>query len=597
MQTLRAASEFTVPTHKTHVPIPSRSAVRWALLLLFFSCLAVAIIWPAPRLAYVVLPSRTNRTAAVPMLNAWTIWWNADRLQRGLHNYWDAPIFYPERGTFAFSDPQPATWIVAPIVWSTGSPVPAYQMYFVISLVLNGVFATRLLLTLRISWWPAVGGGIAMLLHPLVHCRNDVLQLMPLWGVLWSIDAFWKLRCQPSWRRGLVLGLAFASVFLTSVHHGLFWTWLLVPTAWIAMPRQRRQWMASLGIALLAASAVLTPLLLPMHRIIHSHDFSREAPTVQALSATLADWAHVPPRSLVQLPLEGPPPICPLSPGWLRVVAVVLGTPLLLLRRRSRRFTLLLLAVAAWAFLLSFGQHLQLGSWHPWAALQQYVPGFAQVRSAYRFAYFTQMALLLLVPLSLGHAVCWCRLKTRRPWTRRAARSVLALAGLLLAFEVLPGNNLLLPVPDTRREPAWTTYLKNHQDAEPGIACLPVARGVAAEDYVPTARWMLYGTIHQRPMVNGYSGFFPATWSRITTALSRAPFDQETLKMLVNAQVRYLVIDTRSGLTDDPITSSEGPVRLVCVLQDTAADIEIWELQGLSPTSQRRRGGSAVYAN
>ena len=53
----------------------------------------------------------SSQVATVPLFNLWTIWWNADRLRHGLKDYWDAPIFYPERDTFAFSEPQPTTMI------------------------------------------------------------------------------------------------------------------------------------------------------------------------------------------------------------------------------------------------------------------------------------------------------------------------------------------------------------------------------------------------------------------------------------------------------------------------------------------------------
>ena len=174
------------------------NGARWALLLLGFMVLATWSIWPAPRFLCTGLPTGPSSPATVPMLNAWTIWWNADRLAHGLAGYWDAPIFHPETGTFAFSEPQPATWIVAPIVWATGTPIPAYQVYLIGTLVLNAVFAVRLLRTLPVRWAAATAGGVAVLLLPLVHQNREAAQLMSLWGILWTLEALIKHHRNPS---------------------------------------------------------------------------------------------------------------------------------------------------------------------------------------------------------------------------------------------------------------------------------------------------------------------------------------------------------------------------------------------------------------
>ncbi|MEM7475509.1 MAG: hypothetical protein AAF483_11010, partial [Planctomycetota bacterium] len=65
-----------------------------AMLSLFFS-LALWATWPAAALWQQALPAGDSPIGTVPMLNAWTIWWNAYQLQNGFPSYWDAPIFAP----------------------------------------------------------------------------------------------------------------------------------------------------------------------------------------------------------------------------------------------------------------------------------------------------------------------------------------------------------------------------------------------------------------------------------------------------------------------------------------------------------------------
>ena len=70
------------------------------------------------------LPLGTEPVATVPRFNLWTLSWTADRLTHGFAGWWDAPIFWPQRGAFAFSEPQPLTGLafsaVRPLTGAAG---------------------------------------------------------------------------------------------------------------------------------------------------------------------------------------------------------------------------------------------------------------------------------------------------------------------------------------------------------------------------------------------------------------------------------------------------------------------------------------------
>ena len=62
------------------------------------------------RRSSLTLPLALNLKRALPsdhsdtLLTTWIIGWDADRLRHGLRGLWDAPIFFPYRGTLAFSE-------------------------------------------------------------------------------------------------------------------------------------------------------------------------------------------------------------------------------------------------------------------------------------------------------------------------------------------------------------------------------------------------------------------------------------------------------------------------------------------------------------
>ena len=65
-----------------------------------FTALTLALTYPVVREMTRALPSDLGD----PLLNAWTLAWDADRLAHGLQGFWDAPIFYPYRNTLAYSE-------------------------------------------------------------------------------------------------------------------------------------------------------------------------------------------------------------------------------------------------------------------------------------------------------------------------------------------------------------------------------------------------------------------------------------------------------------------------------------------------------------
>ena len=97
--------------------------------LLAYLVLAVAATWPLARNLDDTLPLGTEPVASVPLFNLWTLWWNADRALHLGADYWDAPIFFPAESAFAFSEAQPTTVVVAPLVWASETPAAAYNVY------------------------------------------------------------------------------------------------------------------------------------------------------------------------------------------------------------------------------------------------------------------------------------------------------------------------------------------------------------------------------------------------------------------------------------------------------------------------------------
>lgn len=528
-----------------------RRGTRYGVLLLIFATVSAwtqrAVLMPSTLTT--TLPTGPSQIATVPLFNLWTIWWNSDRLLHGFRHYWHAPIFYPAAGTFTFSEPQPATLIVAPVILVTGSRVLAYKAYLLLSLTLNGFFAWRLLRRRGTPIWIAMTGSVMVILLPLVHQQSDVLQMMPLWGILWTWDALDRVCRQPSVGRAAVTGVAFGTTFLMSVHHGLFLCVLSIgPVLFLLRCRQSREMLKAAAAFLAVAAVIVLPLVWPMRQFLAKYDFTRTKSMVAALSAQPVDYVTLPANATARVGLAERRSGAGLLPGYLKSGLAVCGLLFGITRPRRRRWNLFLGATLILAVLLSLGSSLKLGSWQPWFTLCEFVPGLAQVRSVIRFAYFAQLIVALLAAAGLTK---WWLLLQGRPSHRcssqlmTAGRALVVGLAIISIAEVVPGQVLITKVPDVDRNQGWIRFVSTNVSPGRAVICLPSASGRKVADFQVTARWMYFGTFHGQPLVDGYSGFFPDQFFRLQDALNSAPEVRRhtVADLLAGANVELIVVD------------------------------------------------------
>jgi hypothetical protein len=520
------------------------------LLLLFFSSVALWSLRPVLREFRSSVPAPASGVRTVPLFNVWTIVWNSQQFQQGFQGYWNAPVFFPERHAFALSEPQPATLLLAPLRPHKKSPALALNLWLVISLTLNGLFTVRLLRILDVPLRFAVAAGTAMVLHPLVHDQLDSAQLVPIWPSLWTLAALVYLRqCSVAPQttvitvslRGLEVGVAFCWTAACALHHALFLGLLLLLTGWLLIPFQSwRRWLPGAIVAGVVCLS-LTPAVIVLRSALKGPDFVREESLVTQLSVSPLDFA----RTSANAPLN-PASLrggsyFPMNPGWIRLSAAVLACvgcylgrcSLTADQRAAMRFLMAFTAVAA---LLCLGTRLQLGSWRLWSCLVDWLPGFAQVRSPFRFGYFFQAAVLLLSAIG-GYLCCDLRPLQNRVRFRNIVTGLLV---LIISFEVLPGNLQLVGVPDPARPLEWIEEVQRQLPAGHGLLILPAAPTSNAAAFEDTVRWMIRCTASGIPLVNGYSGFLPAAHYQLLQRL-RKPWSGQLARELYHQRVSLVL--------------------------------------------------------
>lgn len=118
----------------------------------------------------------------------------------------------------------------------------------------------------------------------------------------------------------------------------------------------------------------------------------------------------------------------------------------------------------------------------------------------------------------------------------------MAALGVLAATENLASPGALAPIPATPRT-AWTSWLRE-QPRKLIVAHVPLPRGLHVSDYEVETRRMFAQIDHLRPLLNGYSGYFPSGYGTFQMDVDQNfPSDRLLCMMGLGLGVNTLVVD------------------------------------------------------
>lgn len=464
--------------------------------------------------------------------------------------------------------------VVAPLVWLTRSPVVAYNVYLLISLTLNGYVAFRVLRRLSCDRWPSLIGGSMVVWLPASLQEIEVLQLVPVWPVIWTWDSIRRYGTTGSMQVALEAVLAGIVCFYSSIHHALFLVLTLLFTVWPlfqSLPSFRRLVQTS-GVVL-AGFAVMSVVYFPMKQALNSYQFHRDEKLVQQLSASPESLLRVPRDSWLAHSKDSGKTY---SPGWMKLLLAGVGFILGLMRAKRRRWTIFLGMMIFVCAVLSNGPHLQFGGIQVWQFLSDWVPGVGQVRSVFRFVYFFQIAVILLAVIAVHELKLRLSLRLK-PRINRWSGFVLGATALFALAEIPPPSMSLVGLPDLKQHQAWTAFIRAQTPAGRGIACLPLASGLGVADFDDTVRWMYLGSLHGKPLVNGYSGFFPPESLKLNDLMTREGLSSVTLSQLWSLKVHFVVVRRSDPIAAKAENYADGAYALNRVFRDSIG-IDVYEL-------------------
>ncbi len=513
----------------------------WTAALLFLA-LTIVVTWPlAPGLGRDV-PSDYGD----PLFVAWAMAWVMRQFGRALTGhvdaitgFWDANQLHPEPSVLALSDHFVAQAApLAPVYWLTGNPILTLGLAYILAFALCG-FGTWLLVR------EITGSSAAGILAGSIFAFNEFFGSFEL-AHLQILSAHWMpftlyflRRYFESGSRPALAG-AVASQVALNLSSGyyllMFPPFVALYVAWELSTR--RQWLdgrtwRDLVVAGLAVGALTAPFVWPYVSAQQRLGLSRTLVETSSMAASVDAYVATAPRMLV---------------GYAAAALAVLFAVVMRARGVRRALPLFGFAVAGLAvsFWLSLGPTpTWAGGTYPWLGLygwvQEVVPGMNAVRVTSRFAVI--FILFLAVLAGMGAS-----LAARLP--RVGVTIVLLAASLSIALNhhrpfrlngVIEPVGLHLPEPYLTPSPeAPAVYRLLASLPDPVIVAeLPFA------DLWYSTRYLYFSTVHWKPLVNGFTSFYPPSFlERVQWLVNPVNTPDRAWQALVSAGTTHVVVHT-----------------------------------------------------
>jgi hypothetical protein len=261
-----------------------------ALAALGYIALTVAYTWPLPR----HILHGVAHDAGDPILNAWILWWSTKALPLTAA-WWNAPIFYPATGAFAFSEHLLGEApIAAPIIALTGNAIFGYNVALIAGYILCGLGAHFLAYTLTRRHDAAFVAGVAYAFAPYRLAQLPHIQVLSSYWAPVCLAALHRYDRDSATKWAALAALAW---LMQSLANGYFLFFLTVLLAcwflWFAVRRWPLAKLGRLAGCFAVAALILLPVLLGYkHILVDTYGFSRGLGPAQEYGADVGSLLH-----------------------------------------------------------------------------------------------------------------------------------------------------------------------------------------------------------------------------------------------------------------------------------------------------------------
>ncbi|MEO5739396.1 MAG: hypothetical protein ABIS29_02245, partial [Vicinamibacterales bacterium] len=264
--------------------------MRRAWLAVFAYCaITLALTYPLIFQLGSVLP----HDAGDPALNTWILWWNTQAVPF-TEKWWNPPAFYPLAGVLSFSENLLGlTLISTPLQWLGAGPQAAYNVVFLLTFPLSAIGAYLLTLELTKRRDAAFLAGVLFGFAPYRIAHLPHIQLLASFPIPFALLGLHRYLRDP---RQKWLALFAAGWFLQGICNGyyllFFSVFIVLWILWFANPLVRPRQFLAIGVAWAIPGVLILPLLLRYRSIHASLGFVRDFGTIRHYGADVAGLLH-----------------------------------------------------------------------------------------------------------------------------------------------------------------------------------------------------------------------------------------------------------------------------------------------------------------
>ncbi len=497
----------------------------------------------------------------------WNVSWVAHALTSDPRNLWNANIFYPHKGTLAYSEANLVAGAIGVPVWVlTHNPYATSNFTILMAFVLAALAMYALVRHLTGSRWGAALAAVSYAFCSFAFAHIGHIQLLMTFAPALALLRMHRFVDAPGVANAMWLGLSLVVQALACAYYGLYGGMAVAVGiiwfgAWSGQWRSPKFW-ALTALAAIVAIGLTAPFLAPYAELRHA-GLTRSLDQQRLFSASWRDYFAS--ALLVyrwMLPMIGQWGEV-LFPGGLALVFAAVAlvyavrrSPSLAMSRRVMGFYVLLALLAFWA---SLGPDAGLYKW-----LFDTVPFMTMLRAPARFGLFVTLALAVLGGAGLA--------TLERGWTGRRRTAWLAVVAVVGLASASVGPLALETAPPESQAVTWLRRLP-----EGAVAEFPFFG--SRQNFFHHTWYMMASTLHWHPLVNGYSDYLPPDVEAALPALAQFP-SPESLRFLRERDTRYVLVHWERY----PVVLRE-PLRVkIGELQDTLrpmlndADTSLYEL-------------------
>jgi len=456
----------------------------------------------------------------------WRLGWIAHALATAPTHIFDANIFYPAPRTLAYSDATMLQGVLgAPLFWLGLTPVFIYNAMLFAGFAASGL---ALFLLMRELSGSTEGSLVAAAIFTVLPYRTEhFMHLEMQWTVFVPLTLWAMHRAveRGSLRYGAVAGVFIWLQVLSCVYYGVFlamWLAFFAPALVVlTMGGTLGRKTATVALAATVAVVLIVPVMIPYMAAARDIGFRPDF-EISLYSATPVNYLASPEVNRVW--------------GWtanrfgsteLRLFPGLMATLLCgasVLRRPWRPVVLYaILALVAIGF--SFGTNNPAYSF-----LIEHVSVLRGFRSMSRFGALTGCAVAVLAGFGMQSML------ERTGWSERRRAAVTAVVLALIAVEAA---NRPLPLQHGSPREVPDLYRVLRSAPAGAVIELPVPRLGVLPGFDPAYQtWALW---HWKPLVNGYSGYYPRDYINTIIRMEIFPEDASINRLRAHG-VRYVIV-------------------------------------------------------